>query len=174
MGATSLALSRELGIGEGELISTLRDYDVRGLLIYRDGYITTADFEPHLSNEQSAFFDATVAVDPLEPNRPTPRPQILAAIGSSQIAGLSRALDTLLTRGRLVEVGDSVYCDRQIARIRESLEAFLNAHPTMTVAQFRDLLGTSRRYAVPLLEWFDARGITAREGGERVLPNCPP
>jgi selenocysteine-specific elongation factor len=171
MGATSLALSRELGIGENELISTLRDYDARGLLVYREGYVTTSDFEPHLSNEQSSFFDATVAADPLEPNRPTPRSQVLTAIGSAQIAGLSRALDTLLALGTLVEVGDGVYRDRQIARIRESLEAFLNAHPTMTVAQFRDLLGTSRRYAVPLLEWFDARGITSREGDERVLPN---
>ena len=33
----------------------------------------------------------------------------------------------------------------------------------MTAADFRDLLGTSRKYAVPLLEWLDARGITVRK-----------
>jgi selenocysteine-specific elongation factor len=37
------------------------------------------------------------------------------------------------------------------------------------MADFRNLLGTSRKYAVPLLEWFDARGITIRTGDYRVL-----
>ena len=37
------------------------------------------------------------------------------------------------------------------------------------MATFRDLVGTSRKYAVPLLEWFDATGITHRAGDMRVL-----
>jgi selenocysteine-specific elongation factor len=37
------------------------------------------------------------------------------------------------------------------------------------MAEFRDLIGTSRKYAVPLLEWFDAAGITLRNGDVRVL-----
>ena len=36
-------------------------------------------------------------------------------------------------------------------------------------ARFRDLIGTSRKYAVPLLEWFDAAGITIRNGDVRTL-----
>jgi selenocysteine-specific elongation factor len=39
----------------------------------------------------------------------------------------------------------------------------------MTMAEFRDLLGTSRKFAVPLLEWFDGRGITVRSGDFRML-----
>ena len=38
----------------------------------------------------------------------------------------------------------------------------------ITVSAFREALGTSRKYAVPLLEWFDARGVTRREGDVRV------
>jgi hypothetical protein len=37
------------------------------------------------------------------------------------------------------------------------------------MARFRDLIGTSRKYAVPLLEWFDAVGITIRSGDVRTL-----
>jgi selenocysteine-specific elongation factor len=37
------------------------------------------------------------------------------------------------------------------------------------MAQFRDLIGLTRKYAVPLLEWFDATGITLRSGDVRVL-----
>jgi selenocysteine-specific elongation factor len=39
----------------------------------------------------------------------------------------------------------------------------------MTAADFRDLLGTSRKYAVPLLEWLDGRGVTIRSGDYRTL-----
>ncbi len=37
----------------------------------------------------------------------------------------------------------------------------------ITVSAFREALGTSRKYAVPLLEWFDQRGVTRREGDLR-------
>ena len=39
----------------------------------------------------------------------------------------------------------------------------------MTVAEIRDLLGTSRKYAVPLCEWLDATGATVRRGDVREL-----
>jgi selenocysteine-specific elongation factor len=37
----------------------------------------------------------------------------------------------------------------------------------ITVSAFREALGTSRKFAVPLLGWFDQRGITRREGDLR-------
>ncbi len=37
------------------------------------------------------------------------------------------------------------------------------------MAAFRDAVGTSRKYAVPLMEWFDATGITIRDGDRRTL-----
>jgi selenocysteine-specific elongation factor len=39
----------------------------------------------------------------------------------------------------------------------------------MTASEFRDLLGTSRKYAVPMLEWLDAHAITIRSGDYRTL-----
>ncbi|MGZ5299941.1 MAG: SelB domain-containing protein, partial [Actinomycetota bacterium] len=43
----------------------------------------------------------------------------------------------------------------------------------ITVSALRESLGTSRKYAVPLLEWFDQRGVTRREGDVR-FPREPP
>ena len=42
----------------------------------------------------------------------------------------------------------------------------------ITVSAFRERLGTSRKYALPLLEWFDQRGVTRREGDLR-FPRAP-
>ena len=41
--------------------------------------------------------------------------------------------------------------------------------PGLTVAEIRDLLGTTRKYAVPLCEYLDRAGVTRRAGDLRVL-----
>jgi selenocysteine-specific elongation factor len=43
----------------------------------------------------------------------------------------------------------------------------------MTVAEIRDLLGTSRKFAVPICEHLDAIGLTRRDGDTRVLAVAP-
>ncbi len=39
----------------------------------------------------------------------------------------------------------------------------------LTVAEIRDILGTTRKYAVPLCEYLDRAGVTRREGDQRLL-----
>ena len=43
----------------------------------------------------------------------------------------------------------------------------------LTVAEIRDLLGTTRKYAVPLCEYLDRTGVTRREGDLRFLSVIP-
>jgi selenocysteine-specific elongation factor len=45
----------------------------------------------------------------------------------------------------------------------------LKAQETITMAQVRDLLGSSRRYVQPFLEELDRRHVTMRRGDERLL-----
>jgi selenocysteine-specific elongation factor len=71
--------------------------------------------------------------------------------------------------GALVRIGDAVYREAQIARIRAALEATLRRDKQITVSTFRELAGISRKYAVPLMEWFDATGVTVRSGDVRYL-----
>jgi len=67
--------------------------------------------------------------------------------------------------GELVRVSESlVFLKAQIALFREMVEAMA---PGFTVADFRDASGLSRKYAVPLLEWADKEGLTARRGDVR-------
>ena len=49
------------------------------------------------------------------------------------------------------------------------IQAHLAAQGTITLAEVRDLFGTSRKYAQAVLEEMDARRITRREGDGRVL-----
>lgn len=51
----------------------------------------------------------------------------------------------------------------------EQVTTYLQAHQTMTLAQFRDLTGASRKYGVLILEYMDKQGITQRQQNQRVL-----
>ena len=73
----------------------------------------------------------------------------------------------------LVKVGSATDV---VLFLRESYEdamarllAYLREHGTMTAAEARDVLGTTRKYILPLLEHMDERRITRRVGDERVL-----
>jgi selenocysteine-specific elongation factor len=70
--------------------------------------------------------------------------------------------------GRFVRVsGELTYTSRQMSELRATLDAHFVRKPTLTVGDFRDLTGASRKYAVPLLEHCDRSGWTVRVGDER-------
>jgi selenocysteine-specific elongation factor len=55
-----------------------------------------------------------------------------------------------------------------IADVEKKLLAYFESKPEIDVAAFRDLVGTTRKYAVPMLNYFDTRGTTIRQGDVRV------
>lgn len=169
MGVTSLALSRSLGIGEPLLVRIMERFVSEGRLLHRSGYYCTVDHEPELTPEQRAFFDHLVPLDEEQPFLPIPFAGAAAAVKLAKLAGAVKAFDTLLARGALVKVGDDLYRGSQIADIRTRVETLLGERERMTPAEFRDLLGTSRKYAVPMLEWLDGHGVTIRNGDYRTL-----
>jgi selenocysteine-specific elongation factor len=168
-GMTSLALARALGEAELTLVRVLAVAVEDGRLVYRHGYYATPGFEPELTAEQRSFFDRSFADGAEHPLRPVPLAGLAAHMRAAGVPGLKQAFDTLLADGLLVKVGDQLYRAAQIAEIRTKLEAALRRDGTIAPAAFRDLVGTTRKYAVPLLEWFDAAGVTLRSGDMRVL-----
>jgi selenocysteine-specific elongation factor len=90
-------------------------------------------------------------------------------------AGFSReVVDAAGRAGAIVRVStDIVLTPEFVGRAEEVLRREGTAG--VTVSAFREELGTSRKYALPLLEWFDQRGITRRQGDLRFLraPGAP-
>ncbi|BDG59149.1 selenocysteine-specific translation elongation factor [Caldinitratiruptor microaerophilus] len=75
----------------------------------------------------------------------------------------------LQEEGRVVRLpGDLILHADHLREARERTRQFLRTHPTLTVADFRDLLGTTRKYALPILDHFDTQRWTRRTGDERV------
>jgi selenocysteine-specific elongation factor len=169
LGTTSLALARELSLDEGFVLRVLAAEVDDGRLGTRAGYYFTPAHQPRLSAEQSAFFERIVALDPVQPFVPVALAALLAELRRVRILGLPQAFDTLLSIGALVKVGADVYRGTQLTEIRRRLEEAIRRDGPITMARFRDAVGTTRKYAVPLMEWFDATGVTVRDGDLRAL-----
>ena len=54
-------------------------------------------------------------------------------------------------------------------RPARTLPGYLQKHPEITAAAYRDLLGASRKFAIALLDYFDHSGVTMRVGDARKL-----
>ena len=79
-------------------------------------------------------------------------------------------LALLIERGELVKVAvDLLFHKDALADAESALRAYLRERGQTTVAEFRDLIGSSRKYVVPLLEYFDKQRVTRRVGDMRVL-----
>ena len=66
-----------------------------------------------------------------------------------------------------VRLGDLWFHRDAVARAADVVRRMFAERPIFTTMDFRDALGTSRKYAVPILDYFDALGLTRRNGNQR-------
>ncbi len=92
--------------------------------------------------------------------------ELRAGIGHPDVEELVHYLEE---QGRVTRLAADLVMDAaRLAEARDRVRAFLLEHGRMTVAEFRDLLATSRKYALPLLDHFDTQRWTRRAGDERM------
>ncbi len=83
---------------------------------------------------------------------------------------IKKAHQYMLDNGMLVNIGEGLVLHQKYVKEAEvKLIDFLKKNREIRVSQFRDLLNVSRRAALPLLIYFDGRGITVRHEDTRVL-----
>jgi selenocysteine-specific elongation factor len=153
------------GISKAELGSSL-NVDIGSVslivagskeLIDDGATVRHVDFEPGLSTQESTAWDA--AQLSLSNGLAVPR--------ASQLGLDTELIHALVRDGRLVRVdSDLVFLPHQIDEVTAALHTFAGG---FTVAEFRDLLGVTRRQAIPLLEWLDKQGVTKRAGDMRTV-----
>ena len=83
---------------------------------------------------------------------------------------LQQLMMVLVNQGRLVKVKEDLYFHQEaVAQLKAQLVEFLKQHKEITVLQFKDLTQTSRKFSIPLLEYFDVNRVTVRVGEARRL-----
>ena len=83
-----------------------------------------------------------------------------------------KVFQLLLNSGEIVKVTDEFYClQSAVDELKGNLKAFAetSADRLIDVGKFKDIAGISRKYAIPLLEFFDREKVTRRAGDKRQI-----
>lgn len=75
----------------------------------------------------------------------------------------------LVVKNKWHRIGEYYFTAETVKQAADMLTEYLNTNKQITVAEARDLWNTSRKYALPLLEYFDSIRLTRREGLVRYL-----
>jgi selenocysteine-specific elongation factor len=79
-------------------------------------------------------------------------------------------LQLLVEENQLVKVKEDLFFQRKVIdALKERLVAFLRDRGAITTPEFKDMTGASRKYVIPLAEYFDAVNVTIRVGDTRQL-----
>ena len=81
-----------------------------------------------------------------------------------------RILRLMIQDGTLAKVSDDLFVDQKaIDGVVASLRRRKKTEPKLNVGAFKELVGVSRKYAIPLLEYLDQQRVTRRVGNDRVI-----
>ncbi len=98
------------------------------------------------------------------------REEVLELLGRKSAHAL---LDIALRRGDLMVVGGFLMSPAALLAAAKSLAERYEAHGPFTIGEAREVLGASRKYLVPVLEYLDGTGFTRREGEARRVLRAP-
>jgi len=161
-------LRRGLPAGADEAVfkAAIDELQREGDIALRNGLAALPDHSVELTTEQRQMMGAIIELYRGGGAAPP--------VASEALAGLDDAdarvmFDMLVSRGELVKVTEGLYYHREVLdgiadgiRERAAGEGF-------SVPQFKDWFGISRKWAIPLLEYLDAVGVTYRDGDIRKL-----
>jgi selenocysteine-specific elongation factor len=156
------------GIPKGELISKLKLSSTSvalqklfesGALVEEGAAVHLPSYRIQLSERQQEKINSYIRA--LEENPYSP---------PGDIALEPDLLNLLIEQQKVVKVSDGVvFSSAAYEEMVNKVTAYARAKGKATLAEVRDMLGTSRKYAQALLEYMDEKKITRRVGDERVL-----
>jgi selenocysteine-specific elongation factor len=136
-----------------------------GLILEKDNLISKPGFTVQFSAPQEEKVNGILKKFDAAPFSPP-------SVKDCQVDLGMELFQAVLEQKILVQVsGEVVFRPRELEAMQTFLKNYLASHETITAAEFRDHYQTSRKYALAVLEYFDAAGFTQRDGDNRRLKN---
>lgn len=160
------AMSKKIGIEESVLRAILDQTLLKNDLQLTGEYLCKKDHKIQFSENDLRKIDRLNSLMQKQPYAP-PSLEIIQETAGREL------LQAFLFMGKLVQLDDEiVFRVEEFNFMQEQLIKFLKQHGEITLAQFRDLLQTSRKYALAFLDYMDKTGVTERVGESRKLKHA--
>lgn len=159
-----------LYLGDAHLIGAILErIGAAGEIVLSQRGVALAGRGPQLSKNEHRLLDEIVARFREEEYQPPSIEDIQAGATRNQ-ASVPQLIELAVADGRLVRIAPGMYLDGDAERrMRALLAERLREENGLTVSRIREILNTSRKFAVPICEYLDEIGFTKRNGDVRVL-----
>ncbi len=171
-GLARLELRARSKLPDGTLQRAVAELSAAGRVRENAAGFALAEHAPALGEAEEALVTAVLALFQAGAFTPPTPAQALEQVARPEVSARDAQdlVANLLDRGELVAVGEDVVFHRErYEEARSRVIATIQGQGPLAAAAFKDALGSSRRYVIPLLEHFDEVGLTRREGDVRVL-----
>lgn len=143
-------------------------FAARGSIRMTNGHCSLPEFTLAFTPKQQALRQTLMEKYRQADYTPPEKSALIAEYGRDK--DFQKVLDFLLDEGDLVPVDGELYFTKECMEKAAALFAELNAkNGAVTLAEFRDAIGASRKYAMAILEYWDKRGVTRKNGDARTL-----
>ena len=151
------------------LARVLEDMTGQGVVVTFRDYVKLAGHSVKLEEEELRLkeaLDRTFIDSGLTP----PLASELSERFQVPIDKIGDLLNLIVSDGKLVKVKDNLYFHKEVIEVLKArLIDFLKAHGEINPTQYKELTGASRKFTVPLMEYFDSIKVTIRVGDVRRL-----
>lgn len=162
------SLSVELNTNEFNQLA--EELEEAGKLELSQKYIKEAGFEVEFSGRAAEIKAGALKLFEENKFSPPEIPDLAEALDEDNQKLIREVIGALEENGRLIRLTEDLYfTEEAITQAEEKLKEFFLQNDSLELSQFRDIIDSSRKYALPLLEYFDEQGITYREGDKRYL-----
>ena len=170
-GINKESLRTRLNVIPELLAQVLKELIESERLVESGGVVKVSGFIPEA--EGTRFEELVRKVEELITSSGFTPPEIreLSSLLSVPEEDVNIVVNYLMNRKGYEKVGNFIYHPDTMKRIREILKKHFDKKETLTVGEFKDYLGISRKFAIPLLEYFDSTGELVRKGNERIKGN---
>ena len=131
--------------------------------------VASTDFGPQLSHAQRQLRQV-ILFELQSAGLSPPDIKQLCQVATASEKDVREILDHCVSEGRIVRLRDGLYLDQGVeVSMRTCLSEALQQSTGLTQSEIRDLLGTTRKFSVPICEYLDRIGFTIRKGDLRVM-----
>jgi selenocysteine-specific elongation factor len=166
MSAEELRGKLSKGLDRGLLDAVLTDLERQGKASRRGNLVRLGGADVGLSGDQAKLAQAIEARLLAAGANPPSLEELNQELRSKDLPAIVKLL---AETGRIVKVTSTMFFHPKIIDgIREKVVRHFESKSALGVPEFKDLVGVTRKYAIPLLEFFDREGTTLRSGDVRV------
>lgn len=146
-----------------------REFEAGRYRLDAGGFLAIEGREVALDEETRNLLDRVRTVHVEARFQPPSLAEAAAAVGATEDE-VARVLLLLVDQGAVTRISGDLHLSAEaLEEARESIVANCERNDHLEIPELRDALDTTRKFLIPVLEHFDAVGLTLRQAGRRVL-----